>query len=173
MTWEEKLQQLGLTEQTAPNMVRKAINELRSYEKALQSAQKKLESSSLSERKRQQLEEEVSTYETAIEAQQGVILRKMEVWDKNKDRYAQMGRNLKPKTGKQGEPTGGTPPAEPAGGTPPAEPAGGTPPAEPAGGTPPAEPAKSTTGTGTKVALFLLIGILSFGAYNYFKNNGE
>lgn len=165
MLWKEKLNQLGFTEETAPNMVKKAIKELRSFEKGLESVNAKLSKGGLSERRVAELEEEAETYRSAIEGQDGVICRKIEVWDKNKEKYAELGKRLSPKKKQSSnEPPEITPPSAP-----PVEVIVDTPPVEPQN--PPANEVvvekKSKAGT---VALFLILGVLSFGAYNYLKN---
>ncbi len=158
MSWKEKLNQLGFTEETAPNMVKKAIKELRSFEKGLEITEAKLSKGGLSEKKTAELEEEAETYRSAIESQNEVVSRKIDVWDRNKEKYAELGKRLTPKK-KQGS---SEPPQE----TPPVETPAQTPMETPAA-TPPVEK-KSKAGA---VALFLILGVLSFGAYNYLKND--
>ena len=157
MSWNEKLKQLGFTEETAPNMVKKAIKELRGFERYLADTEKKLQSGGISERKQQDLEDEAETYRAAIEQQGEVVSRKIDIWNKNKDTYAALGHRLK--SNKKQETATATHTS-----------------------TTSAAPSKTITisandaskkkkSGAAAVVLFLVLGVLSFGAYNYLKND--
>lgn len=121
MSWQEKLQDVGLTESNMPNMIKKAVNELKAFQKEADKITNLLERDDLSENKREQLEEDYDNLVASIESQEDVIEKKIEQWNKNKDGYAARGEKLaaarlakqQAKAGAQVSSTQATPPQPP------------------------------------------------------------
>jgi DNA gyrase/topoisomerase IV subunit A len=121
MSWQEKLQYVGLTESNMPNMIKKAVNELKAFQKEADKITNLLERDDLSDNKREQLEEDYDNLVASIESQEDVIEKKIEQWNKNKDGYAARGEKLaaarlakqQAKAGAQVSSTQATPPQPP------------------------------------------------------------
>lgn len=121
MSWQEKLQDVGLNESNMPNMVKKAVNELKAFQKEADKITNLLERDDLSDNKREQLEEDYDNLVASIENQEDVIEKKIEQWNKNKDGYAARGEKLaaarlakqQAKAGAQVSSTQATPPQPP------------------------------------------------------------
>lgn len=121
MSWQEKLQDVGLTESNMPNMIKKAVNELKAFQKEADKITNLLERDDLSDNKREQLEEDYDNLVASIESQEDVIEKKIEQWNKNKDGYAARGEKLaaarlakqQAKAGGQVPSTQATPPQPP------------------------------------------------------------
>ena len=94
MSWQEKLQDAGIDESSMPNMVKKAVNDLKAFQKEADKITTLLERDDLSESKRQQLEDDYDTLVESIENQEDVIEKKIDQWNKNKDGYAARGEKL-------------------------------------------------------------------------------
>ena len=122
MSWQTQLEALGIDDSNMPNMIRKAIKDLYSFQSTKEKLESLLERDDLSDNKREQYEEEVETLEESIEAQEEVIERKIALWEKNKSVYEANTQKLVAaakarKGGKvaKAEPTPSTPPPAPAG----------------------------------------------------------
>lgn len=121
MSWQEKLQDVGLNESNMPNMIKKAVNELKAFQKEADKITNLLERDDLSDNKREQLEEDYDNLVASIESQEDVIEKKIEQWNKNKDGYAARGEKLaaarlakqQAKAGAQVSSTQATPPQPP------------------------------------------------------------
>lgn len=121
MSWQEKLQDVGLNESNMPNMIKKAVNELKAFQKEADKITNLLERDDLSDNKREQLEEDYDNLVASIESQEDVIEKKIEQWNKNKDGYAARGEKLaaarlakqQAKAGAQVSSTQVTPPPQP------------------------------------------------------------
>lgn len=121
MSWQEKLGDVGLNESNMPNMIKKAVNELKAFQKEADKITTLLERDDLSDNKREQLEEDYDNLVASIENQEEVIEKKIEQWNKNKDGYAARGEKLaaarlakqQAKAGAQVGSTQATPPPQP------------------------------------------------------------
>ena len=170
MSWKAKLQSHGLTEETAPNLVKKAIAEKNELEREAQELKEQLKSSNLSDDDREEIQEALADVPDALKEADAKILKKVEYWEKMKDSWAASGEKLKamgrgrPKKNQaeKGQQVAEQKPQAP---QPPQPPAQQVIEVE-------AEEIKPTKSGGFgKIGLFLLLGVLSFGAYNYLKNN--
>lgn len=94
MSWQEKLKEYGIEESNMPNMVKKAVSDLKAFQKEADKITNLLERDDLSDSKREQLEEDYDTLVASIENQEEVIEKKIEQWNKNKDGYAARGEKL-------------------------------------------------------------------------------
>lgn len=94
MSWQEKLEASGISESNMPNMIKKAVNDLKAFQKEADKITNLLERDDLSDNKREQLEEDYDTLVSSIENQEEVIEKKIDLWNKNKDGYAARGEKL-------------------------------------------------------------------------------
>jgi DNA repair exonuclease SbcCD ATPase subunit len=170
MSWKAKLQSYGLTEETAPNLVKKAIAEKKQVEKEAKNLKEQLESGNLSDEQRAEIEETLQDVPDALKQADANILKKVEYWERMKDSWAASGEKLKamgrgrPKKnqaekGQQVEEQKPKPPEPP------------QPPVQQVVELEAEEIKPTKSGGFGKIGVFLLLGLLSFGAYNYLKNN--
>jgi hypothetical protein len=89
MAWQEQLEALGIDNSNMPNMIKKAVKDLKEFVSAHERISKILERDDLSERKREEYEEQLEVLDESIEQQELVIEKKIAQWDKNKDSYAE------------------------------------------------------------------------------------
>lgn len=89
MAWQEQLEALGIDNSNMPNMIRKAVKDLKEFVTAQERISKLLERDDLSDRKREEYEEQLEVLDESIEQQEIVIEKKIAQWDKNKDSYAE------------------------------------------------------------------------------------
>jgi hypothetical protein len=89
MAWQEQLEALGIDNSNMPNMIKKAVKDLQEFVSAHERISKILERDDLSERKREEYEEQLEVLDESIEQQEVVIEKKIAQWDKNKDAYAE------------------------------------------------------------------------------------
>jgi hypothetical protein len=94
MSWQEKLEASGINESNMPNMIKKAVNDLKAFQKEADKITNLLERDDLSDNKREQLEEDYDTLVASIENQEEVVEKKIDLWNKNKDGYAARGEKL-------------------------------------------------------------------------------
>lgn len=94
MSWQEKLEASGISESNMPNMIKKAVNDLKAFQKEADKITNLLERDDLSDNKREQLEEDYDTLVASIENQEEVVEKKIDLWNKNKDGYAARGEKL-------------------------------------------------------------------------------
>jgi len=170
MAWQQKLKASGIDDSNMPNMIKKAIKDLKILENRIGQIDDTLEKGEISDIRKGELEEERDTIIESIEAQEEVISDKIDKWNRNKDMYLAKGekmksalaqkRNGQTKETKENKETTQTQQAPP-------------PPQPPAEAIEvEAEEIKPTKSSGIgKIGLFILLGVLSFGAYNYLKNN--
>lgn len=173
MSWKAKLQSHGLTEETAPNLVKKAIAEKNEIEREAQELKEQLKTN-ISEEEKEEILEALGDVPDALKEADAIILKKVMYWEKMKDTWAgaaerfkesKKGRGRPPKnTAEQGQQV-----AQPKPQTQQAPP---QPPSNPKVIELEAEEIKPSKKSGFgKIGVFLLLGVLSFGAYNYLKNN--
>ena len=121
MAWQEQLEALGIDNSNMPNMIKKAVKELYEYQSASERISKILDRDDLSDRKREEYEEQQEQLESAIEQQELVVEKKIAQWDRNKDAYAeriekmQKARGMKKGGSVAKEETTQAPPSAPAG----------------------------------------------------------
>ncbi len=168
MNWKEKLQSHGLTEDNAPNLVKKVIQERQELVDEVAKLKNTLKSEDLSDEQRKEIEEVIADTPNDIKEYDNKIIKKIEYWERMKDRWATAGERFKNSKGnksavkgtqveeKQPNPEPPQPPQPPQQNVIEVE----------------AEEIKPTKSSGiSKVAVFILLGVLTFGAYNYLKNN--
>lgn len=164
MSWQTQLEAIGIDDSNMPNMIRKAIKDLYSFQSTKEKIEALLERDDLSDGKREQYEEEVETLEASIEAQEEVIEKKIALWEKNKLVYEANTQKLKAaaqaKKGIKVAKATPQPASEPA---PPPAPAGVVV-SSPAPPQPPAsDPAPKKKGGFGWIALALVVAVLTAG----------
>ena len=171
MKWKQALSQTGMQESELSAKIKKVIiafNDLVDEEASLKS---QLSNAGISPQLKSQLEEEYAEVVEAIETLDEQLVLDVDRFYKNKDRYAEMaekmakGRAAK-KSGKSAPAPAPAPAPIPA---PEPVPAPAPEPAEPVGDDDDKEKKKGGIGFGS-VILGAGLLILSFGAYNHFKN---
>ena len=171
MKWKQALSQTGMQESELSAKIKKVIsafNDLVDEEASLKS---QLSDAGISPQLKSQLEEEYAEVVEAIETLDEQLVLDVDRFYKNKDRYAEMaekmakGRAAK-KSGKSAPAPAPAPAPIPA---PEPVPAPAPEPAEPVGDDDDKEKKKGGIGFGS-VILGAGLLILSFGAYNHFKN---
>lgn len=171
MKWKQALSQTGMQESELSAKIKKVIsafNDLVDEEASLKS---QLSDAGISPQLKSQLEEEYAEVVEAIETLDEQLVLDVDRFYKNKDRYAEMaekmakGRAAK-KSGKSAPAPAPAPAPSPA---PEPVPAPAPEPAEPVGDDDDKEKKKGGIGFGS-VILGAGLLILSFGAYNHFKN---
>lgn len=166
MSWKQKLQELGIDNSNMPSMIKKAVRDLKTFEDRLNQIDQTLDKGNVSDIRRSELQDERETMVDSIEAQQDVISEKIDMWNRNKDMYKQKSEKMRAamlaKKGGQTQSDSTQTATAPA--TAVAEP-------QPVVAEVIAQPEKKKGSSGAKVVLGLIILGLTFGAYNYFKNN--
>lgn len=166
MTWKAKLQSHGLTEETAPNLVKKAIAEKVGIQKDAELLKEQLKGN-LSDGDRAEIEEALQEIPDLLKEADAKILKKIEYWERMKDSWAASGEKLKamgrgrPKKNKaeEGQQVVEQKPQPP------------QPPTQQVVELEAEEIKPTKSGGFGKIGVFLLLGLLSFGAYNYLKKN--
>jgi uncharacterized coiled-coil protein SlyX len=168
--FEKKLTELNLTEKTISHGLRAKIADYRKSEGLLKDIKQRLKSGDYEEEdEKEELKEQFSNLEGALDGLDEEIIRHLIKFDKNKDKYAQMGEKLKNSSKKSATPAEPTPNPTP---TPEPEPEPTPAPApeptpEP---TPTPEPKKEGSGAAGLILGGLFV-VLSGGLlYRYFKN---
>lgn len=183
--WQKLMEKYGINQTNPPGSIKKAISTLNQLQKNLGKIDEKLNSSNLTDEKRQALQEERNEWAESIEAQEEVIEETIEKYESNKEMYQNKMRVMKEAVAKRKAEVAGkaaeksTVEVVEVNNEPPAAPAGvvvETP--VPKVETVKAEviepkPEKKGMSTTTKFVLGGLFLVLSFGAYNYFTNKDE
>lgn len=167
MKWKQALSQTGMQESELSAKIKKVISAFNDLVEEEGSIKAQLSSGTASPQLKAQLEEEYSEVVEAIETLDEQLVLDVDRFYKNKDRYAEMadkmakGRAAK-KAGKSAPTPAPAPTPEPVSAPAPA-------PAEPVVETDDNDKKKGGMGLGTAVLGIGLL-VLSFGAYNHFKN---
>ncbi len=179
--WQNLMEKYGINQSNPPGSIKKQISILNQLQKNLDKIDEKLNSSNLTDEKRQALQEQREEYPDGIEAQEEVIEETIEKYESNKEMYENKMRVMKEAVAKRKAEVAGKaaekstvevvePPAAPAGvvvETP-------APKVESAKAEViESKPEKKGMSTTTKFVLGGLFLVLSFGAYNYFTNKDE
>lgn len=94
MNWKAKLQSHGLTEETAPNLVKKVIAERVELENEAKELKEQLKSENLTEDDRKEIEEALAEVPDALKEVDAKIIKKIEYWEKMKDTWATASERL-------------------------------------------------------------------------------
>lgn len=94
MKWEKTLSNCGLTEETISIGLKTKIKEHRKIEEALDDIKDRLNDDDTDVDEVDELEEDLRELEDALEMSDNKLVRAIELYDKNKDRYAELSKNL-------------------------------------------------------------------------------
>jgi uncharacterized membrane protein len=169
MKWKQALSQTGMQESELSAKIKKVISAFNDLVDEEASIKAQLSSGTASPQLKAQLEEEYSEVVEAIETLDEQLVLDVDRFYKNKDRYAEMADKMA--KGRAAKKAGKSAPA-PAPAPSPAPqpvPAPAPAPAEPVVETDDKDKKKGGMGLGTAVLGIGLL-VLSFGAYNHFKN---
>jgi hypothetical protein len=162
MKWKKTLADLGLTEDKVSGGLKKKIKDYYEIAEGIDGLKNALENDDLSDSDRDELEGDLQDLSEGLEESDKQLIRAIQIFDKNKDKYAELSKNLvgrgRPK--KNAEPTvqtQSTPTSTP----------------QPTS-TPKAEVSKDgekkKSGFGF-VLVAIAVGVITLGAVNIFKNN--
>jgi len=169
MKWKQALSQTGMQESELSAKIKKVISAFNDLVDEEASIKSQLSSGTASPQLKAQLEEEYSEVVEAIETLDEQLVLDVDRFYKNKDRYAEMADKMA--KGRAAKKAGKSAPAPAPAPSPAPEPvsAPAPAPAEPVVETDDKDKKKGGMGLGTAV-LGLGLLVLSFGAYNHFKN---
>lgn len=169
MKWKQALSQTGMQESELSAKIKKVISAFNDLVDEEASIKAQLSSGTASPQLKAQLEEEYSEVVEAIETLDEQLVLDVNKFFKNKDRYAEMADKMaKGRAAKKAGKSAPTPAAAPSPAPQPVS-APAPAPAEPVVKTDDKDKKKGSMGLGTAVLGIGLL-VLSFGAYNHFKN---
>jgi chromosome segregation ATPase len=177
MNWEEKLSELGLTQETISHGLKTKIKDHEKIGVAIEELQERLEDESTDEEEIEEIEQDLEDLTEAHELSNEKLIRAIEVYDKNKDKYAEMSKHLgrgRPRKNPLPQPNPQPNPQPQA--QPQAQVQTQTQTQVPQNIplTPTEEVVDDKKGKvhwGWKLGLALVVGVLTLGAYNTYKNN--
>jgi len=178
MKWEKTLSNCGLTEETISIGLKTKIKEHRKMEEAVEDIKERLNDDETEDDEIDELEQDLSELEEALEMSDNKLVRAVELYDKNKEKYAELSKNL----GKGRPRKNATPTQQP---NPTPTPQAQTQPnvqtqqqvAQPNVQNIPITPTeevkdeKKGSGWLWKLGVAVVVGVLTLGAYNTYKNN--
>jgi len=176
MKWEKTLSNCGLTEQTISIGLKSKIKEHRKMEEAVEDIKERLNDDETEDDEIDELEQDLNELEDALEMSDNKLVRAIELYDKNKERYAELSKNLgKGRPRKNATPNQQPTPTPQATQTQPsvqqAQPNVQTQvPITPTEEIPNKEE-KEGSGWLWKLGVAVVVGVLTLGAYNTYKNN--
>jgi len=169
MKWKQALSQTGMQESELSAKMKKVISAFNDLEEEEGNLKSQLASGTASPQLKAQLEEELAEVTDALQTLDEQLVADVDRFFKNKDRYAEMADKMA--KGRAAKKAGKSAPAPAPAPSPAPEPvpAPAPEPAEPVGDDDDKEKKKGGIGFGS-IILGAGLLILSFGAYNHFKN---
>jgi hypothetical protein len=158
MKWKQALADYNLTEETISHGLKKKIKEYRELEVGIDELKNSINDESTPEDDLEELQEDLQELQESLETADNNLVRAIEIFDKNKDKYAEMSKHLgkgRPRKNPIALSNGGStnPTSTP------------KPNNDGKGGTEPKK--KNSFGF---IALAVAIGVISLGAVSMFKN---
>jgi hypothetical protein len=171
MKWKKTLSDVGLTEETISHGLRKKIKDYYGIQSAINQIQNAIKNPELDEDQREELEGDLETMQQGLEQSDDQLVKAILVFDKNKEKYAEMSKHLgkgRPKKNASTENTDSS--AQKVENQSNSNPAPApTPAPTPNGANEPSVEPKKKNGLGF-VLLAVAIGVISLGAVSMFKN---
>ena len=93
MKWKSKLAEVGLTEQTASQGIRNKISDYNTISDGINELNESIANPSINDDV-DDLQKDLIDLTDALEKQDNVIVKAIALFDKNKDHYAKLGKNL-------------------------------------------------------------------------------
>lgn len=163
MKWKQALADYNLTEETISGGLKKKIKEYRDIEVGVNELKNAINDESTPDDELEELQNDLADLQESLEEYDIKLVRAIEVYDKNKDKYAELSKHL----GK-GRPKKNPTPQSVSNQNPTPTP---TPTPTPQGNEPSADGTEKKKKSFGFIALAVAIGIISLGAVSMFKNN--
>ena len=93
MKWKQKLAECNLTEETISAGLRSKIKDFYTLVEGIEEVEQSIQNPSLNDDV-EELQEELDDLETAMENADKQLIRAIEIYDKNKEKYAELSKNL-------------------------------------------------------------------------------
>lgn len=93
MKWKEKLAECNLTEETISAGLRSKIKDFYTLVEGIEEVEQSIQNPSLNDDV-EDLEDELEDLQTAMENADKQLIRAIEIYDKNKEKYAELSKNL-------------------------------------------------------------------------------
>jgi predicted nuclease with TOPRIM domain len=93
MTWREKLAECGLTQETVSNGLRSKIKDFLTLEQGYSEVQNSIDNPDMNDDV-DELESDLEDIQTAMDSANKQLIRAIEIYDKNKEKYAELSKNL-------------------------------------------------------------------------------
>ena len=93
MKWKQKLAECNLTEETISAGLRSKIKDFYTLVEGIEEVEQSIQNPSLNDDV-EELQEELEDLETAMENADKQLIRAIEIYDKNKEMYAELSKNL-------------------------------------------------------------------------------
>lgn len=93
MKWKQKLAECNLTEETISAGLRSKIKDFYTLVEGIEEVEQSIQNPSLNDDV-EELQEELEDLETAMENADKQLIRAIEIYDKNKEKYAELSKNL-------------------------------------------------------------------------------
>jgi hypothetical protein len=94
MKWKQTLSKFGLTEETVSHGLRSKFKDYYKIQDAINELENQLNDNSTSEDEIQEIQVDLQELNDALELSDLKLVKAIEVYDKNKDRYAEMSKHL-------------------------------------------------------------------------------
>ena len=93
MKWKQKLAECNLTEETISAGLKSKIKDFYTLVEGIEEVEQSIQNPSLNDDV-EELQEELEDLETAMENADKQLIRAIEIYDKNKEKYAELSKNL-------------------------------------------------------------------------------
>jgi len=93
MTWREKLAECGLTQETVSNGLRSKIKDFLTLEQGYSEVQNSIDNPDMNDDV-DELESDLEDIQEAMDSANKQLIRAIEIYDKNKETYAELSKNL-------------------------------------------------------------------------------
>jgi hypothetical protein len=93
MTWREKLAECGLTQETVSNGLRSKIKDFLTLEQGYSDVRNSIDNPSMNDDV-EELESDLEDIQSAMDSANKQLIRAIEIYDKNKEKYAELSKNL-------------------------------------------------------------------------------
>ena len=93
MTWREKLAECGLTQETVSNGLRSKIKDFLTLEQGYSDVRNSIDNPDMNDDV-DELESDLEDIQEAMDSANKQLIRAIEIYDKNKEKYAELSKNL-------------------------------------------------------------------------------
>lgn len=103
MKWKQKMSELGLTEETISHGLRAKIKDYYVIQKGIDKIKSDLQEGRINQDDIEDFENDLEELQKDLEDYDETVVKALIFFDKNKEKYANMQKNLKPNRGKKAE----------------------------------------------------------------------